>query len=563
MREQIDPPRHHEPGDAGGCGVDCGLRSSIRNLSIAPMENSEWFMTDRVARMIPYFIALVVFLTSLRNLSSWSSLNIIDAPRHVLNGAFVYDLVRTGNLTHPFQYGKQFYSRFPAISIPYHPPLFPVIESILYAIFGVSLVAARIPVALATGVCALLLYLLVMRTHQSAWLAAAATCTFITLPISQSLATDVMLEFPSLAFTLGALYCLRDMEYGFPPWRAFPFAVLAGAAVWTKQHAVFLGLVPFILIFLHGNWRLLRGVPLWASSILLGLIVLAFMTMSVPVQHVGVTSQFAPAGYLWQIMIFNVNWYSEALGWTLGWVVKALVLVSVGAFLAIPWLRRLPENRLYLAWTLALVPLLLTTTKHDIRYLVYGLPAIIVLGFDGLRRACMRVLPARFVPAVIGLVAVGLTLQQTCKTVGVRLTDAAHKEVARYLKDRGSRRMVYCGTRVAKLALAVRVLDPESRTIMIRGDKLDKSMFTPESFERFAWRFGVDTVVLEPVKEERQWSRLVSSPAPSMVQARVVTNTGDNLNDIVIYDFTNPSSHPESHLQIPIRYTDGALNLDL
>jgi hypothetical protein len=514
-------------------------------------------MFKPIEKAIPYVLALITVVTSLRELSSWSSLNVIDAPRHALNGAFIYDLVRTGNLAHPFLFGKLFYSRFPAITIPYHPPLFPVIESLSYAIFGVSLAAARVPVALAAGICALLLYRLVMHTHRSALLAAAATITFITLPISQSLATDVMLEFPSLAFTLGALYCLRDLESGYPPARAFPFALLAGAAVWTKQHAVFLGLVPFILICFHGNWRVLRGRSLWASSILFGLIVLTFVRISVPLSHVGVSSEFPQPRYFWLITVFNLGRYCEALGWTLGPVVRDFVMLSLGAFLLIPQLRRLPENRLYLAWILALVPLLLTAIKHDSRYLLYGFPALFVLAYDLLRLALMRVLPSRLVAAAVGLVAICLTLQQIAVTQGFRLTDTAHNEVVRYVKDRPSRRLIYCGTRVAKLAVAMRVLNPDSRTVIIRGDKLDRAVLTPEGFEVFARRYGVDTVVLEPGNEQRQWSRLVDSPAPSMVRVRVVPNAANKLDDIRIFDFRNPSSHPESTLDVPINYTDG------
>ncbi len=61
---------------------------------------------------------------------------------------------------------------------------------------------------------------------------------------TQGLANEVMLELPSLTFVLGALYCLRDLKREYALRRGLFFAVLAGAAVWTKQHAVFLGLVP-------------------------------------------------------------------------------------------------------------------------------------------------------------------------------------------------------------------------------------------------------------------------------------------------------------------------------
>ena len=169
----------------------------------------------------------------------------------------------------------------------------------------------------------------------------------------------------------------------------------------------------------------------------------------------------------------------------------------------------------------------------------------------------MRVLPSHAVPTASGLVAICLSLQQIAVTHGFRLTDTAHDEVVRYVKDRASRRLIYCGTRVAKLAVAMRVLNPDSHTVIIRGDKLDRAVFTPEGFEEFARRYGVDTVVLEPANEPRQWSRLVDSPAPSMVRVRVVPNAANKLDDIRIFDFRNPSSHPESTLDVPINYTDG------
>ena len=84
---------------------------------------------------------------------------------------FVYDLVRTGNLTHPIAYGKEFYRRFPGITIPYHPPVFPLVEAISYAMLGVIIFAARLPVALAAGLCTILVYRLVKSTHQTEWLA--------------------------------------------------------------------------------------------------------------------------------------------------------------------------------------------------------------------------------------------------------------------------------------------------------------------------------------------------------------------------------------------------------
>ena len=338
--------------------------------------------------------------------------------------------------------------------------------------------------------------------------------------------------------------------------------------MWTKQHAVFLGLVPFLLILLNGNWRLLRGLTLWASSLLFGLMVLALMILSVPVKHAGVANQFAPAQHFWPTMIANLTYYVWILWINLGLVVTGWLLLTPVVFLAIPHLRRRAESRLYLAWFLALFPLLIPAGNHDFRYLVFGMPAVIVLGYDGLRLALTRMLSDRFVPAVTGLLAVCLILSQVRREPGG--ADTAHGDLARLLKDRASRRVIYCGPTVAKLAMAMRFLDPDSRTIVIRGDKLDPAVFTPEAFDPFARRYGVDTVVVEPASvlflgrpQDRPWNPLAACPSASMVRLRVLPNKVKNGNDIVIFEFQNPSSQPESNLEVPISFTSGSLDIDL
>src|SRR5579862_4994946 len=46
-----------------------------------------------------------------------------DAARHAMNGVLIHDWLRSGQWLHSLQFARNFYSHFPAISIPYHPPL--------------------------------------------------------------------------------------------------------------------------------------------------------------------------------------------------------------------------------------------------------------------------------------------------------------------------------------------------------------------------------------------------------------------------------------------------------
>ena len=91
-------------------------------------------------------------------------------------------------------------------------------------------------------------------------------------------------------------------------------------------------------------------------------------------------------------------------------------------------------------------------------------------------------------------------------------TDTTHTQVAQALKDRASRRVLYCGEKPMYLALAMRYDNPDSSAIMIRGDKLDPGIFTPDGLEHFAWRDGVDTIVLEPGKKSLRGTSSSSTP---------------------------------------------------
>ncbi len=518
-------------------------------------------MTVKTRPLVPYILALIVVIWSMRN-AHHMHFKHVDSTHHALNGAFVYDLVRTGNFTHPVAYAKEFYSRFPGITIPYHPPLFPFLEAIFYSVFGVSFFTARLSIAVAAGICTFLMFRLVQSTHRSDWLAFVATLTFMALPASVLSASDVLLEFPALAFTLGALFCVRDLNQGYPWSRAYPFALISAAAVWTKQHAVFLGLVPFILILLERNWRVLRGLNLWASTAVFGVAVAALTRLSAPVNHAGVTKQFATGQTIWPSIVNNVTYYGVDLRKQVGIAFGTWLVLSAGAFLMCPSLRRRRENQLYLAWILALVPILLPAANRDFRYLLFGMPAVIVLGYEGLGLVLKRVFPsAQYVPALITLLAVCLSSYMVWIILRFPFRGTPHIEVADVLKERAARRILYCGEDPTSLAFAMRIENPGSRAVMLRADKLDPAMFTPEAFEQFASRYGVDTVVLEPGKKPHPWDCLFGHPTKSMVYSRAVSGGWNNKIKVLVFDFTNPSRTPESAIDLPISNTSGSLKL--
>src|SRR3954466_13968557 len=111
----------------------------------APQPSRRWMQRLEVAA--PFLLALYFFGSALYGVNRTEVID-TEAARHAMNGAFIYDLVRTGHLLHPIEYGKFYYNRMPALSIPFHPPLFPAIEAIFFAVFGVHLLTARVAIAI-------------------------------------------------------------------------------------------------------------------------------------------------------------------------------------------------------------------------------------------------------------------------------------------------------------------------------------------------------------------------------------------------------------------------------
>ena len=222
----------------------------------------------RMAWLLPVGLAILIGGWALR---AWNLLNLTsDAPNHLLNGALIHDWIASGNWRHPIRFTSWFYSHLPAVTIPYHPPLFALLEAAFFTLFGMSVLAGRVLIALITAVNVLLVYGLVRERRNRAIVSAAIAIGFFGLEISQKAASNVMLEMPALMFLLAAIYQLRDFERdSFSMKRAMLFGVTAGLAIWTKQSTVFLGL-PTVRD--HPAFRPSAAVEewVWVSAVIFG-----------------------------------------------------------------------------------------------------------------------------------------------------------------------------------------------------------------------------------------------------------------------------------------------------
>ena len=90
-------------------------------------------------------VAVAVFVGSV-GFTDPSYLEFQDAPRHLMNGVFLHDLVRDAPIVlhDPIAYAQQYYARYPALSLGHHPLLLPLALVPLFLVLGISVFAAPI-----------------------------------------------------------------------------------------------------------------------------------------------------------------------------------------------------------------------------------------------------------------------------------------------------------------------------------------------------------------------------------------------------------------------------------
>ena len=552
----------------GAAGVSTGKRDRGPGDSVSavqPVKSRRWL----------WGLAIAVCFASwaLRTVGSYNTIE-TDAARHAMNGVFLRDLIARGRFTDVMEFARTYYAHLPALSLPYHPPLFPLIEAGFYSIFGVSVLSARLAVALAIGVCALILFLLVLKTSESATLAAVSTITFLCLPEALWLGSDVMLEFPALVFTLLAIYCLHPVDREYPMRRALCFAVFAGAAVWTKQLTVFLGAVPILYLMLLGRWRLFLRPAIWVSTGVFAGIVAALTALSLPVHGAGVT-QAIPAAPIpiyqayYRLLVRNADFYARHYYDTTG-PVGIILVVTLGIALIVGVFRRgrppsfRAETALYLAWAMASLGVLFLLRPYATRYLFFTYPALIVLGYAGLLRVAGYLRAGRRAASAAAIAVAALAVVQfPHRTHFLHGPDEAARELAAV----HPRRILYCGGTDGNFILNYRLARAGLDTAIITGDKLPAATFAPVRFEQFAHDYGVQYIVLEDAEEVKSpWEQLSKAGLSTMIlerQIQLISSTIRWNGSLRIYRFTNPSPEPKDDLAMRMFMIGGTMDFNL
>ena len=206
--------------------------------------------------------------------SSWS-----DSPRHALNGAFIMDMLKDMPTSNPIGYAHDYYSRFPALTILFYPPLYSFILAPFYAIFGVSQETALLAGFVCYCFFAVGTYYLA-RFWLSSFASFGATFILCVAPEIAFWGRQVMLEIPVYAFMVWSAYHLnRYVRTDQIKYLYFSVALLVLAA-YTKSPVVFITLPYLIVLFQHRGMEVFKDKHNYVilALAILGMIPLIYIT---------------------------------------------------------------------------------------------------------------------------------------------------------------------------------------------------------------------------------------------------------------------------------------------
>jgi 4-amino-4-deoxy-L-arabinose transferase-like glycosyltransferase len=430
-----------------------------------------------------------------------------DMSRYMMNGVFVYDWIRDGGtwtLADLTTYAERYFARYPALTLGHHPPIPYLAVVPFYAVFGISVFAARLTALCWFVLASWALFLVGRRLFDwrvGAWAAALFSTNVMVLRAGQHLLS----EMPATALVLLALAALlgwRDTRRGS---YLVAFVALATASLLAKQLTALVVPVYAIVGLASLGWRRLATRHAAIAAIATG---------AVTVPLVVVSARLAPANVALLRDGISTLWAGsrpQSLDAVLRTIVTthlawpALIAVAVGAVVGLGQYRR--RLTLLAGWIAAVLTgtVVLIGPVEPARYAFGALPVYYLLA--AAPAGAWLSAPLRVA------VSLGLAMLLVWQGWGVRYvrpSGAGGYEEAAMFVAANSRQPVVLYHAVVDTGYFVfftRVHDPSSRMVVLRGEKLLVAPHATDAtsaheLRGILQRHGVQYVVLEEREAE-------------------------------------------------------------
>jgi len=393
-----------------------------------------------------------------------------DMPKYLMNGAFFYDYVRDlfgGRASfNVFEYATLYFAQYPALSLGHHPILLGITLVPFYAIFGISVFAARIHMMVMLLVAIVAMYLMTRKLYNET-VAALAALIFATTPFIVVYARIVMSELPTITLMLlSAYWFLRYCDTDRPV-DAYLTSLWFVIGLYSKHLAIFLAPAILVVLVQKKGLRALWRKEVIISVIVSGLLIIPLAIITLKFSHVNV-EWVAQAPLEKRVSSSNLLFYLRMI-WTDHLTPPILMLSGLGIlFSAI----RRDIRALFPALWILCCYLFLTALgiQKNARYAIFWIPAFCVFAASVIEFVKQRWWLVTVSALTIASVGYQAWLAAEIVPEYTKGYEQAAQYIAAHPKD-GS--ILYSGAiDTSYFIFYARKYDPTRQLIILRSDKI-------------------------------------------------------------------------------------------
>ena len=392
-----------------------------------------------------------------------------DENRHVMTAIYFHDLLSDHPTSGFKTHARRFYAQYPALGLMIWPPLFHGICGTLMLGLGTSFVVAKLLVMAFAAMAATYLFRLVRRTHGAA-IAAGTTLLFGLAPLVFVFSQHVMLEMPTVAFSLATLFHFTRFLDESRRRDLFLAALAAAGAALTRFDAAYLLPLLLGLIAIRKRWNVLARWDTWVAACAAIVLVLPYYALVFKEAgglHARQASQSLmpedQAAGAWR----HLSYYPSQLPMQIGWPMVIAAGIGLLGFASAERRRQfVPYACLIGATYLTFSPLAELTPRHAI----YWIPAFAVLAMQGIALLFQR---ANAPAAALGMAALVAAAGPIQEVSDPSASLHGYAAAARYVVEHSdSPAVLFDGWLDGNFTYHIRRNDPVRSRFVLRGDKL-------------------------------------------------------------------------------------------
>ncbi len=411
--------------------------------------------------------AIATYMTAARDEDFWWA----DGASFALNGEFVRDYLASGLGRNPMAFAQEWFRHYPALTISLYPPIFPLVEAAVFAIFGFSHATALATVTMFAALASFGIYRTV-RTAAGVLPATAAGIMLLATPEVLRWSREIVMDVPAMALLLLAAAALLHYQAAKTTKTLLVAVLLTLAAVYTKQTAIFV--VPAFAVSLLANdgWSLARRKSTWlaVTGFVIGLLPLAVFTLLYATEnfHIAFGAGTGQKGYD-RLSVQALLAYGRALPEIVG----IIPLVGAGAYLALLGVKGWHDNAerrltvLMVSWFVIAYLMISVTADFETRYAVPLTVPPVVLSVLLLTRMLSAGLAGSVaLVASVGMFAALISSQPVTRVEG-------YGDVAQYVLDQSKQGdvVLFHGMASKNFTFSLRTRSPIPKISVLRAEK--------------------------------------------------------------------------------------------